>query len=244
VIGLRLTVPRRYSFERSLSIDERGLTSPDAWDSLRTAEPNGHFGFGRTREDWENHALASAELDARAMALLSLLRKWRCESLVSVGVGTGMLEYLIKRMAPDIRLRCGDFAPTTVELLQKRFIDCDKIEVMDLTTPDWATNPTEIIILHRVDMELRDDEWKAVFADLRARRSGHVVLVPCGLLTPLAAVREARTIVAAVFRHQALRPAGFLRTSARMRELFSQSYVLSAAVSGGGLPIWGLERLP
>jgi hypothetical protein len=227
-----------------LSFDEEGLSSSKAWDALRTAEPSGSFGFGRTREDWEHQALDAVELNTRTVALLGMLRKWRCERLVSVGVGTGMLEYLLKRKAPDIRLRCGDYAPTTVALLQERFLDCDAIELMDLTNPGWATNPTEVILLHRVDMELRDDEWKAVFAELRARHCEHVVLVPCGLLTPRAAMREARTAVAALLRRQALRPAGFLRTHARMRELFSQSYMLSAAVSGGGLPIWALERLP
>lgn len=241
--GLRLTVPRRYAFERSLII-KTGLNSAEAWDSLRSSEATGSFGFGRTREEWEYQALSSIRLTARAGALLELLRTWQCKGLVSVGVGTGMLEYLIKRAAPDIHLRCGDYAPGTVALLRDRFPECDKIEIMDLNNPSWAIGPTEVVLLHRVDMELRDDQWKSVFSDLRTRQCHRIAVVPCGLLTPIVAMREARTALTAVLHHKALRPAGFLRTSARMCELFAHAYRLSTSISTGDLPIWGLDMTP
>jgi len=242
VTWLRLTVPHLYPFERSLKLGPRGLQTAEAWDSLRTAEPSGSFGLGQSRGDWQSRALANSELQARALALVGLIRQWGTQSLVSLGVGTGMLEFLLKRNAPEIKLRCGDFAPATVELLRDRFPECDSIEVMDLAKPVWATTTKEVVLLHRVDTELADDAWKAVFRDLRARSCERIVLVPAGLLTPRTGAREARSIVAAVVRRQALRPSGWLRTPARMRQLFQDSYALSLVFPGGGLPIWALER--
>jgi hypothetical protein len=244
VTGLRLTIPHWYTFDRRLNLDASGLSSAYAWDTLRTAEPAGSFGLGISRADWRSRALSSPALQTRAGALVELLRRWEAASLVSLGVGTGMLEYLIKLDTPEIQIRCGDYAPATVALLRDRFLECDAIEVMDLANPEWVRTPEEVVLLHRVDTELSDDEWRSLFAKLHALRCRHIVFMPAGLLTPVSAASQVRTALAALLHGQALRPSGFLRTSARLRELFFDSYALSMVLPGGGVPIWALERRP
>ncbi len=240
--GLRLTVAHHSAFNRSLGLDADGLRSAASWDVLRTAEPSGNFGFGSSRVEWAQRALTSVGLRARAAAIVTLLRDWNAAKLVSVGVGTGTLEYLIKHAAPDVRMRCGDFAPTGVALLKERFVECDWIGLMSLAEPAWVGSTDEVVLLHRVDMELTDDEWPHLFTLLGQRGCERVILVPCGLLTTWTLARELYKAIRAATRGQVLRRAGFLRTQSRMRQLFEPDYQVTRVVATGDLPIWALER--
>jgi hypothetical protein len=174
--------------------------------------------------------------------IVRTLRDAGLSRLLSVGVGTGHLEYVVKMASPRLRLRCGDFAPATVEALKSRFPESDEISLMDLTVTAWAGDPEEAVLLNRVDMELANAEWKRVFAAMSLAGTPLVLWVPCGLLTPLAVARQTRTALAAALTCRRLVPTGYLRTAASMRDLFRPSYHVAATEPAGELPIWRLER--
>ena len=155
-----------------------------------------------------------------------------------------MLEYHIKSIAPDIFLRCGDFASVSLTRLRSLFTECDSIESMDLRDPTWATDPHDVLLLNRVDTELSDTEWANLFRQLHAQQVDRIVFVPGGLLTASLAVREFWGLVAAVGRHHRLARAGYLRSEARMQQLFRDFYVRSESRPCGGLPMWVLARSP
>lgn len=239
-----MTLPHWYGFDSSVGLIGHRLQSPTNWDRVRQADVEGSFGFGASRQEWIDRANAQPQLRQRAHALSSLIRRWDVRRLVSVGVGTGMLEYLLAKASPELQIRCGDYAADSVAILRDRFIECETVEVMDLKRPNWVADPDEVILLNRVDTELSDAEWRTVFRDIWDHGAQRVIWIPCGLLTPAIAFREVTAVVLALLRRRRLAQAGFLRTEARILDLFNPAYIRSAVYDGGDLPLWELRRLP
>ena len=235
-----LTVTHRYPFD--LRFANGALATPDAWDQLRGADPA--FGLGGSREEWLRRAASFAALASQAAQIVALLRGWGVTRMVSVGVGTAILEYHIQTQYPELTLRCGDYAPASLELLRRCFTECRSIEVMDLLDTRWVRDPeNEVVLLNRVDTELTDEQWRRVFSDLHRQRVRRIILIPCGLLTPRALARELQTIVRSALRRRPLTKAGYFRTHARMRQLFSPGFRRTGVYHAGELPIWVLEVL-
>jgi len=221
-----------------VSLGQQGLRTGGDWDSVRQSDPA--FGFTPDRESWRQAAQRSTELAARADAVAVALTRWGVSSAVSVGVGTGMLEYLLLRRMPNLDLRCGDFAEQSLQALRSRFVECRSIELMDLTEPDWYRDENEVVILHRVDTELGGDEWRSTFAKLAGKGAEKVIWIPAGLLNATALFREAQTVILGKLRGMSLSRAGYLRNRSAMVDLFSPHYRLERAVRAGGLPLWTL----
>ena len=211
-------------------------TVPQGWDRLRESDQDGSFGFGSSRDQWTQRARSHAFLAEHAACIVGLLRGWNARQLVSVGVGTAMLEYLVKSAAPDVVLRCGDFAPHSIERLRSLFPECDSIETMDLRDPTWATDPSDVLLLNRVDTELNDLEWKEVFRRLHRSQIERIIFIPCELLTASLAVHELRGLATAVRRRRRLARAGYMRTEARLLELFADLYTRTLCHSREDFP--------
>lgn len=240
-LGPALTVSHWYGFDRRLHLAGGSLQSPASWDALRASDPVGSFGFGASRQQWVAKAQGNALLAGQAGQIVTLLQGWGARRLVSVGVGTALLEYLIMAAMPDLVLRCGDYAASSVEVLRTLFTDCHSIDVMDLRDPTWVSDPDEVILLNRVDMEIRDAEWAVTFSRLAQMKTQHIIFIPCGLLTPVGVVREMRSVLAAVRCRRRLARAGYLRTQRRMLDLFSPGYERLVVVGTADLPIWALR---
>lgn len=236
---MKLTLPHWYGFAPGFHTSEAAVLTGEEWDRLR--EVDSEFGFGGSRQEWIAKARSKPQLLLRAGAVASLLDGWGARHLVSPGVGTGLFEFLLKSERPNLVIRCGDWSPESLRLLRDRFTECDAIEEMDLSRPTWARDPDEVVLLNSVDMELSDPEWRVVFERLAAAHVARIVLIPCGLLTGAAALAELRGMVISIGRRRSIARSGYLRTPARIRELFNGLYVMRDTLPTGDLPTWGLH---
>jgi len=129
-------------------------------------------------------------------------------------VGAAYVELNLARAYPEGKLICTDFAPQTVERLAVLFPEAD-VRLSDLR--DDSPLPADLHLLHRVDTELPNREWRQVLARFRAP----VLLVATELLDWVALSRELRRRLA---RSDAAR-AGYIRTEAAMRSLWKRTHV-------------------
>jgi hypothetical protein len=237
--GIRLTLPHWYGFAPGIATSRSPVLTDDEWDRLR--EKDSAFGFGRSREEWIAQARSNPAVVRRADSVVSLLDAWGAERLVSAGVGTGLFEYLLKTALPRLFIRCGDWSPDSLQLLRERFTECDSVERMDLRRPDWAKDPDAVVLLNRVDMELTDGEWRECFSRMATVGVKRIVWIPCGLLNGRSIIAEIRGVLAGIGMRRQLARSGYLRTPARMGELFSDRYERHEVLTGGDLPAWGLH---
>jgi hypothetical protein len=236
---IRLTMPHWYGFNRGVRVTSTGSLTEDEWDRLR--EQDAAFGFGNSREEWAAKARSNPAFVERANAVSDLLQRWGAQRLVSVGVGTGLFEFLVKSALPEIVVRCGDSAPGSIDQLRVRFHESITVEPMDLRRPTWVREPDEIVLLNRVDTELADGEWVLFFSELARRGARRIIWIPAGLLTVGSALLELRGLLGGLAKGRHLMRAGYLRTSARMTELFSAHYERREVIKRGDHPTWGLH---
>lgn len=207
---MRLTLRHTYDFGAEGGAVGDDLVRPEAWDAARDLA--GPFALPATRMEWEARA-SSPELAARARGIAALTARLDAESVCSYGAGIGALELNLARLAPGLHLVCTDYAPRTVERLGALFREAEIVR-HDLSRDDPLE--ADLHLLHRVDTELSDDEWRTVFPRFRTP----ALYVPAMLLTWRTAAKE---LARRVRLPQATR-AGYVRTEDALRVLWRPSH--------------------
>ena len=187
------------------------LLDPSAWDAARALP--GPFELPETRAEWELSA-RRGDLRERAVDVASVARGLGAASLCSHGVGTALLEWNLHRVEPELKLTCTDFAPVTVERLRRLFPEAE-VMLRDLVDP--APPIADVHLMHRLDAELADDDWRSVFA----RIDRPILFVPNVVLDLAGAARE---VARRLLRRGALTEAGWFRNEAALRALWSESH--------------------
>jgi hypothetical protein len=200
---LRLTLRHTYDFGADAARLGPDLVRPGSW------------------AEWEARA-AAPELAGRARDIAAIAARLEARTICSHGVGTATLELCVLHAAPRLRLICTDFAPRTVARLRTLFPEAD-VRVHDLVREEPPA--ADLHLMHRIDTELTDAEWRAVFP--RFRR-GPTLFIPGLLLTWAEAARElARRIRAPRATH-----AGYLRNEDALRALWAPSHTDSRGTVG------------
>ena len=163
---MRLTVRHHYDFAADRALVGDDLVRPEAWDALRT-QTTGPFGLPTERATWIAEAEANADVVARAAAIDRWLDEAGARSVASYGVGSGQLEWLLHRRSPQRDLIATDFGPGTVARLAGLF-DEATVRTHDLLRD--APVRADVHLLHRIDTELTDDEFRAVLRGFAAER--------------------------------------------------------------------------
>ncbi len=238
-LPISFTIPHWYGFERSVAFEGNDLRTAANWDALRASSEYG-FGMPLSVEEWRRLAERNEDLSARAKAILDLVGRWDSLKLISVGVGTGMLEHQIKLNSANLVVRCGDYASTALARLRAYLADEATVEEMDLRYPSWVSDPHEIVLLHRVDMELADPEWMNAFERMAQAGVQHLIIVPCGLLSTMTVLRQGKMLVESLILRRRLMRNGWVRSPRRLVQLFSSWYTISDLVGGDEFEAWGL----
>lgn len=207
---VRVTIAHTFDFRDDGKKIGDDLILPQAWDAARST--NGPFALPESREEWERLA-RQPELEQRAADIVAIARRLGARSLCSHGAGTGVLEFNIHQLAPDIAVSCTDYAPQATERLRGLFVEAE-VMVHDLAAEEPPS--ADLHVMHRIDTELRTDVWKQVFA----RFSEPILVVPALLLDLERMLKE--------FAMRILRPgasrAGWIRTEDAFRALWSGTH--------------------
>jgi hypothetical protein len=200
-----------FGSDRALVGDD--LLRPASWDALRT-ETGGAFALARTSEELERAAEARPEIGARARAIDAWLEDENVRTLASYGVGAAVLEWWLLRIRPEGRLLLTDYAPKTLERLQKLF-PAIEIHRHDLLADPPL--PADAHLFHRVDTELSDGQWHETLEGFAHEK----VLV---VATEIATARRLASELRLRTRRRHLTRAGWLRTRDAFEALWRDTH--------------------
>jgi hypothetical protein len=189
------------------------LVRPEAWDALRVRS-GGPFAMPETRAELELAADEQPELAERARAIDAELVRRRVETVASYGVGAGLIEAWLERLRPERKLVLTDYAPRTVERLRTLFPEAHIHEQNLVRDPPLEADAH---LLHRVDTELTNDEWRGL---LKRFANERVVIVATEVAT---LPRLAAELVGRV-RRRGLSRAGWLRTRDAFEALWTPTH--------------------
>jgi hypothetical protein len=216
--------------ERELVGDD--LVRAEAWDALRVRS-GGPFAMPETRAAFERSADEQPELAERARIIDRELERRDVQTLASYGAGTGLVEISLERLRPERRLLVTDYAPQTVERL-RGFFPAAEVRQHDLIRD--GPLEADAHLLHRVDTELTDDEWRAL---LRRFAAETVVVV----VTEVATLPRLGAELLGRVRRRGLSRAGWLRTRDAFEALWKPTHA-AVAVDFNDLQGWVLEPRP
>lgn len=226
--AMRVTIPHYFDFGVDRDHVGRELVRrPDSWDAAR--ETKGPFGLPGTRADWEERA-ADPSVLARVRDIAAIVGELEAKRICSYGVGTGVLELRLAQAAPELEIVCTDYAPRTVDRLRELFPEATVVQ-HDLLTDEPLD--ADVHLLHRVDTEFTNSQWRTVLA----RFQEPVLLVPSLVLTWRPALRELLLRV----RYPRATRAGWLRSDSAFRALWRDEF-RARDVTVGGAPAFLLIR--
>lgn len=168
------------------AINLKHIDTPEDWDLLRLHDD--HFTISESREEWLKSAEGLVKKDGQSGAHLKFsddvanyIKKMpNIKHVFSVGVGGGGLEYQIKKKLPYIKLTCSEYAPKSVEMLKKVFIEADEIIEFDIKKQWPKISDDTLVIINRVEPHLTNAEWKDVFKKCGAK---NVLFIPNTFVT-------------------------------------------------------------
>jgi len=154
------TSPHYFDFGQDKGVIGDNLLRPDAWDALRT-RTSGPFMLPSSRADWEKVLDTQPDIEERSRAICRWLDNEGAHSVASYGVGGASLEGWMNRLHPELRLVIGEYAPATVEKLRHVFPEAE-VHQQDLLLDDPFE--TDHHLLHRVDTDFTNEQWKEILA--------------------------------------------------------------------------------
>lgn len=216
------------------------LLTAEAWDAMRTDSADTVFSIPATRELWVAKAMRNREVQPRAAAIVRMARELGVSGITSCGVGGAWLEYHIKRLAPELRLTIGDFAPMGVERLRRFFVECDEIRQFDMLQSPWHDDGS-LLLLHRVDTDFDNRQWHGIFRRTAAAGISRVLFLPSMILSRREAILHVLRSMRIRLLGIGLVFCGWLRTLGAIRALWRDSYVLERQEVIGGLTCFSLR---
>lgn len=228
---MRYTMRHYYAFGRNVSLAGNDLLSPSAWEQVRMTEDIEDVAPGfylpKNRDEWLRMCNQSSSAASCAADIAQIVRRGKFTTVFSAGVGRACIEYHLKRMEPTVHLVCTEYSLRVVERLRQVFLECDRIELLDIKTAGWMdAGARGLVLLNRVDTELNDQEWRAVFKNLAAAGVQDVLIVATGFLTMRTLASELFQRLVSVLCHRRLTFSGYTRTKARFKELWSPYFAV------------------
>ena len=156
------------------------------WDMLRTDSAPGPFSIEKEISEFEENCKAATSYRETAEIICGFIEKHKLGNrMVSLGCGKGTVEYHIKKIMPELHIKCTDYAQKGIEQLAKVFVDCDEFGTFDMLAGDygeWAKTG-DILLMYRVSTEFTAEQWQTIFDRIYNANIQYVILVPTEIMT-------------------------------------------------------------
>ena len=211
------------------------LNTCNAWDILRTKEGvQGPYYIPEDRETWQQTCLSHQQLKVKAQDIVMWVKP-RFNCIYSFGVGAAYLEFLIKKDAPSLRVKCSDFTPQGIDRLKKVFIEAEEIFTFDMIRGDWKMiDPKSLCLLYRVDTVFDDEQWRKVLEKMKRAGIKDALFIPSDILTfKKVLYQQCKYAIFRLLRRK-MTFSGFLRSKQRIVSLLGEFYEIVKVINIGG----------
>ncbi len=250
-LPFRFTIEYYHPTSDGFVYEKERLDSPELWYALRERHP--HFSIPRERNEWVNMCELGigrdgldGSLNTRAVEIVDLLTRSGFNRMHSVGVGSAALEYHIKRLFSKLELVCSDHAPSTVEILQGVFSECDSVRKFDvLDRESWTgleNHKDRVIMINRLDPLFSDERWEQVFRNMHDCGVEHVLFISAWMLTLRYYLMVKKENLLSRIRRTQRTFTGWVRTKRVFQSYWESLYEEEEELILGGLPAFLLKR--
>lgn len=218
------------------------LIDSKAWDLLRVSEVSKEFNIPQDRNEYEKVCNIS-NLKLIARKILEIVKKQGCTEIVSVGVGRAALEFNIKKTDPDMYVKCLDYTPEAINILNKVFPECDKIEEFDMLSGNWNITKDGMVLFYRVSTELTVEQWKDVFKSLFESKADNILFIPTENLSIKILVKEKLLQLRNLLYGHSQVFCGYMYSKDLFKEMWQDYYIVNQELNCAGMYIYVLKRM-
>lgn len=242
-----MKIKHYYFFDREQAME---ALNADNWDMLRLDDKPGPFSIEREISDYEKNCLRCVEYKEAAENIVRIWNEYKLgKRLVSLGCGKGILEWHIKKLMPELYVKCTDYAKESLKLLEKVFIEGNEFEAFDmLNAGDYSElKQNETLLMYRVSTEFSLEQWKEVFEKLYGGGIQNIIFVPTEVLTLSIAMNEKKNQLANWIKRRRNTFCGWMYSKEEFKKMFKGAggkikYKISHCEKLNDTEIWLLTR--
>lgn len=216
------------------------------WDRLRLDNELGPFSIERKIDDYEKNCILSVEYRKMAEIISGIWKEYNLgERLVSLGCGKGIVEWHIKKLMPNLYIKCTDYTKESLRLLEKVFIKCDEFESFDLLSADDYKNlkQDETLLMYRISTEFSIEQWETIFERLYEEGIQNIIFVPAEVLTVSIAINEKKNQFVNWVKHRKNTFCGWMYSKNEYGKMLKETYKIAYCERINNTEIWLLRRV-
>ena len=189
-----MPVKHYYYFDQNHSASwNGGKLDKEKWEELRNDGKDSNFAISGSISEYEKRCSGDLAHKEAAEAVVDVIREknWQDRRIVSMGSGTGALEWHIKQLNPQLHVECTDYTSAAMERLKKVFPSIDDAYEFDMLEGDYSAFATNsVLVFHRLSNEFDPEQWKTVFAKMKEGGVKDIIFTPCEVVNPIVALKE------------------------------------------------------
>jgi len=206
------------------------------WEILRNNVMDDPFSLEKNIESYERSCESQKDNYAIAKIIVNHILETERENnkLVSLGVGKGSLEYLIKKLCPALYVECTDYTADALEKLKRVSIQMDNIHTFDMLNDSYASlGKDSTFLLFRVSTEFDVNQWNMIFNKMYFDEIENIIFVPTELATNDIIVKEKMRYIKNMIR---------LRKNMFCGWLYSEEEFLKMFKGQNPSPLYDIEK--
>lgn len=243
-----MIIKHYYRFSKRITDKFKGDTlDKENWDILRNDDNTPYFMIPNNKKEYDDYCFKEIKYEKHAGLIIDLLKKYGLsddDSICSLGIGIGILEWHIKKSYPSIKLCCADYAEEGLKKVAT-MLEADQFVCFDIVLDDFnLLSKYDYLLMYRISTEFDINTWKEVFK--RAYQAGceKICFVPTEFVTIDDAVREKNAHAECVRKGEKDMFCGWLYSENEFINMFCEWYNIAELkrVDNTGIFLLDLKR--
>jgi hypothetical protein len=206
------------------------------WEILRMNETEDPFSIENSVENYEKNCESNTDTYEIAKIIVNHILETGREKnkLVSLGVGKGIIEYLIKKLCPELFVECTDYTAAALDKLKRVSVHMDSIHTFDMLNDSYTSlDKQSTILMFRVSTEFDMNQWNMIFNKMYCDEIENIIFVPTELATYKDAIRERKSYLKNLLRNRKNTFCGWL---------YSEDEFLKMFKGNNASPLYDIEK--
>ena len=220
-----MKIKHYYAFDEKLQSEhDFGKMNSANWDILRTDCIPGPFSIEKEIDDFEENCKSSSSYKEVAEIICKVIKDYKMGNrLVSLGCGKGIAEWHIKKIMPELYIKCTDYAQKGIEQLAKVFVDCNEFGTFDMLLGDYEIwkKREDILLMYRVSTEFTKEQWQLIFDKIYNAKIKYIIFVPTEIMTFKIAMYEKGRLLLNLLTGKKITFCGWMYSQREFFEFFS-----------------------
>lgn len=149
------------------------------WEILRGFQGTNEYAIENDKDNYILSVRKKKDYQPRVEIMVHMIKRLHCDNVVSLGVGCGLLEFMLKERLPKTHFICTDFTNKSIVALE-RVSNCNEFRTFDILNGDYDKfNNGTCLLMHRVSTEFSYDEWERIFKKIYdSKKIKYVIFIP------------------------------------------------------------------